>query len=390
MQRTGGGIVIGAALVVALAAPMAAQGPAINEVVGGLNSPRGVAIGADGTIYVAEAGAGGTEPCVTHAELGNLCLGASGTITAVSGGEATPLVGGLASGISDAGEVIGPSDVTVAADGTVWFLVGGPTAGSAEFRETIPDGAGAGMGQLYRIDADGVAQSVADLADYETTENPDADQPGNAEPDSNVHGLAATADGAAIADAGANTLLLVDATGAISTLAVFPVAMQPIPAELAPPADPAAEPDPDAGPPMVPMDPVPTSVALGDDGALYVGQLTGFPFPPGGAVVNRVAPGEEPSVYADGFTNVIDVEFASDGSLYVLEIAHEGLLSAGEGGPPMGGLWKVPAGGGSAELIASDGLPMPGGLAVADDGTIYVSTCTACPAGAGALVSIQP
>jgi hypothetical protein len=390
MQRTSGGIVIGVALAIALAAPAAAQGPAITEVVGGLNSPRGVAIGADGTIYVAEAGAGGTEPCVTHAELGNFCLGASGTITAVSGGEATALVDGLASGITDVGEAIGPSDVSVDADGTVWFLVGGPAAGSAEFREAIPDGAGAGMGQLYFVDADGVAQSVADLADYETTVNPDAEQPGNAEPDSNIHGLAATPDGAAIADAGGNTLLLVDAEAAISTLAVFPIVMQPLPAELAPPPDPDAEPDPNAEPPMVPMDPVPTSVALGDDGALYVGQLTGFPFPPGGAAVLRVAPGEEPSVYADGFTNVIDVEFASDGSLYVLELAHEGLLSAGEDGPPMGGLWKVPAGGGDAELIVSDGLPMPGGLAVADDGTVYISTCTGCPPGAGGLVSVQP
>ena len=384
MRGTGRGIAMGVALVVAVAAPVAAQGPAITEVVGGLNSPRGVAIGADGTIYVAEAGVGGTEPCATHSELGDMCFGASGAITAVSGGEASPIIDGLASGLTATGEAIGPSDVTVGADGTVWFLVGGPAAGSAEFRESIPDGAAAGMGQLYRIDADGLAQSVADLADYETTVNPDADEPGNAEPDSNAHGLAETPEGAAIADAGANTLLLVDAGGVISTLAVFPVVMQPAP------PDSEAEPDPDAEPPMIPMDPVPTGVALGDDGALYVGELTGFPFPPGGAAVYRVAPGEEPSVYADGFTNVIDVEFALDGTLYVLELAHEGLLSAGEDGPPMGGLWKVPPGGGTAELITSDGLPMPGGLAVSDDGTVYVSTCTGCPPGAGGLVSIQP
>ena len=33
---------------------------------------------------------------------------------------------------------------------------------------------------------------------------------------------------------------------------------------------------------------------------------------------------------------------------------------------------------------------MPGGLGIAADGTIYVSTCAACPPGAGGLVSLKP
>ena len=55
----------------------------------------------------------------------------------------------------------------------------------------------------------------------------------------------------------------------------------------------------------------------------------------------------------------------------------------------MGGLWEVPAGGGTPQLLAT-GLPMPGGIAVGGDGTIYVTTCASCPAGAGGLVSFQP
>ena len=46
----------------------------------------------------------------------------------------------------------------------------------------------------------------------------------------------------------------------------------------------------------------------------------------------------------------------------------------------MGGLWKVPAGGGTPELI-TDALPMPGGVAVGADGTVYVTTCAVCPGG---------
>lgn len=45
--------------------------------------------------------------------------------------------------------------------------------------------------------------------------------------------------------------------------------------------------------------------------------MTGFPFPIGGARVYRVEEGEDPEIYADGFTNIIDIAFGKDGSLYV-------------------------------------------------------------------------
>jgi hypothetical protein len=386
MKRTRAGIGLGITLVIGLAAPAGAQGPTITEVAGGLDSPRGLAVAADGTIYVAEAGVGGTDACVTNPELGEVCFGPSGAIAAISGGEVSRIVDGLPSAGTEAGEVIGAGDVTIDAAGTIWFTVGGPTLGAAAARDAEP--AAAGMGQLYRIAADGTVEAVADLAAYESAENPDADQPGNEEPDSNIQGVAATADGAVVADAGGNTVLGVDGSGTISLVAVLPVVMTPMP------ADPTSEPDPDAEPMMVPMDPVPTGVAVGADGAVYVGQLTGFPFPVGGASVFRVVPGEEPTVHASGFTNIMDVAFGPDGSLYVLEIAHIGLLAGfaqmEESGPPMGGLWKVPAGGGDPELIASEGLVFPGGVAVADDGTVYVTTCTSCGPGTGGVVSIQP
>jgi sugar lactone lactonase YvrE len=145
---------------------------------------------------------------------------------------------------------------------------------------------------------------------------------------------------------------------------------------------------------MIPMDPVPTSVAVGPDGAYYVGMLTGFPFPPGAASVYRVVPGEEPSVYASGFTNITGLGVAPDGTLYVLEMAHGGLLSfLGGGGSPAGGLWRVPAGGGEPELLDDEGLTLPGGLAIGADGTLYISDCSMCPGaggplGAGRLVSV--
>ena len=66
---------------------------------------------------------------------------------------------------------------------------------------------------------------------------------------------------------------------------------------------------------------------LGPDGAFYVGQLTGFPFPLGAANVYRVpSRRRHAGDLRDGFTKIIDIAFAPDGSLYVLQISAQGGL----------------------------------------------------------------
>src|SRR6187549_2091431 len=205
-----------AVAITAIAGPAAAQspsaaapasmgsGPAITQVYSGLDSPRGIAVTADGTLYVAESGTGATDNCITHPELGpNVCFGPTGGETKISGGTATRIVDGVMSAITPTGETFGPSDVIVADDGTVWYTVGGPAAGAADTRALVKGGEG--IGQLYKLGADGTSTSVADLAAYETANNPDAAQPGNQLPDSNPNGLAAADAGVLVADAGANT-----------------------------------------------------------------------------------------------------------------------------------------------------------------------------------------
>ena len=123
------------------------------------------------------------------------------------------------------------------------------------------------------------------------------------------------------------------------------------------------------------MNAVPTTVVRGPDGAYYVGQLTGFPFPVGGARVFRVVPGERPEVYARGFTNIIDIAFGRDGSLYVLEIAHNSLLAES----PEGALIRVRPGG--KRSIVVDDLFFPSGLAIGSRGKLYVTNCGVCPDG---------
>jgi DNA-binding beta-propeller fold protein YncE len=306
--------------------------------------------------------------------MGQTCFAQTGAISAIREGTSTRVVEGLPSGIAPNG-VVGPSGVVVDDDGSLWFTIG--LGGSGEFRDAIPDGFGSDLGYLFRTDDSGRAQPVADLVAWEIEHNPDAGQPANEEPDSNPNGIALTEGGVVVADAGGNSLVLASDDGGLSLGAVFPVAMTPFRLE------------PDAEEQVIPVDPVPTSVAVGPDGAWYVGMLTGFPFIVGSATVQRVVPGGEPTIYANGFTNIMDVAFGPDGSLYVLEIAHAGLATPTEGGPPMGGLWVVPPGGGDPELLASDGLVMPGGLAVSDDGTVHISTCSVCPGGGG-IVSLMP
>ncbi len=123
------------------------------------------------------------------------------------------------------------------------------------------------------------------------------------------------------------------------------------------------------------MQTVPTGVVKGPDGALYMSQLTGFPFPFGGASVFRVNPRTgRVSRYATGFTNIIDLDFGRDGTLYVLEIDSDSLL------PPIGpsddgGLWTVPEGGGTPAKVEMDAgtLINPGGIDVDRKGTLFVT-----------------
>ena len=146
MHRRTRALPIVAASMLVLAAPVAAQSPAASGaggpppltlpdgwtmVAGGLDSPRGLAVTADGTIYVAESGEGGTDPCIEHPELAHLCFGTTGGVSQITDGTATRIVDGVMSAITDTGETFGVSAVAVGSDGTIYYTVGGPAAYNA-------------------------------------------------------------------------------------------------------------------------------------------------------------------------------------------------------------------------------------------------------------------
>ena len=102
-------------------------------------------------------------------------------------------------------------------------------------------------------------------------------------------------------------------------------------------------------------------------------------------VVRRLLPQvrvKTPVNGATGFTNIVDIAWGPKGSLYVLEITSNGLLS----GDPTGALIRVWPNG-KQTTVASTGLVTPTGVAIAHDGTVYV-TNYGTSAGKGTVLNL--
>ena len=127
--------------------------------------------------------------------------------------------------------------------------------------------------------------------------------------------MAAYRGGWVVADAGANDLLYVSATGRISMLARFPAVAEQLPAGV------LGNPTPIT----VEAQAVPTSVAIGPDGALYVGLLCGVPSDRGTSYIYRVVPGHKPVIWARGLTSVTSIAFDGQGRLLATEFNTGGL-----------------------------------------------------------------
>jgi hypothetical protein len=355
----------------------------LETVLGTLSNPRGVHVAADGSIYVAVSGKGGPdcldfgtpeEPLVT-------CFGMTGAVWQITDGVPEQVGGNLPSySDPDGSSAMGPTNVATDADGNVYVITGlfAPESDRDAIAEELDYVAG--LGKLYRLGDDGNWVELADIAAWEAANNPDgsdADDGG----DSNPFGLAIDGDTILITDASGNSLLSVSPDGTIAPYAIFPETMVEAPDFLELPEG-----------EMIPMQAVPTSVTIGPDGAYYVGQLTGFPFPIGGASIWRVedldGDGDaleagEVTVYANGLTNVVDIEFGPDGALYAVEITRNGLLAA-EQGPlddPValaGSIVAIAVDGHQTEFLV-DSLIVPGGVAVAEDGSLYITNGTVFP-----------
>ena len=333
-------------------------------VASGLHNPRQLAFSPDGTLYVAEAGLGDPsfpngEHCQTSGEFGTVCLGHTGSVAKVAlNGDVDRVVTGLPSA-GNTQDIIGPSDLTFTGNHQFGLAIG--LGGNPDYRAGYGPG-GALLGSVVTGDLrkpNGGVTKAFDVAANELKNNPDG-----TDIDSNAVGLARWGNQWVVADAGGNAVVSSRQGG--STVAVLP----PVPTTQAVPAF--------GLPAGFPADAVPTDVVRGPDGAWYVSQLVGFPFEKGSSTIYRVVPGSAPQPYAWGLTNVTSLAFASDGTLYAVEMASNGLLAG-----PVGGLMRIHPGSATHDVVAG-GLFAPYGVAIRGH-SAYVTTCSVCGPGGGVV-----
>ncbi|QEC48586.1 ScyD/ScyE family protein [Baekduia soli] len=306
----------------------AAASAATTVVADHLARPRGLAVAPDGTLYASLLGNGG-RPCNREG-----CFGASGRVVRVGrDGRLTTVASGLLTmrGRPDGFFSIGADQLTVLPDGRL------ATAVTAEFNinrtppAAVPHPLRPQVGHVVLFEPGGGKQVGANIADVEYRLDPDGKGAV-----SNPYGIT-TLDGVIyVSDSAANDLLVVDGPD-VGVLATFP---DPVPN----------------------TDAVPDALAAGPDGALYVGEFTGGAQPRGAARIWRVVPGQPPTLFASGLTSITSLAFGPDGSLYATEF-----------GP--GDVVRI-APDGSRSVLAAGTLHFPGGIAVAPDGTVFVTNWT--------------
>jgi sugar lactone lactonase YvrE len=329
--------VLAVGLAVSTASPAAAV--EIDQVADGFAGPLGLAIGADGTVYVAQA--------------------FLGTLTAIDrDGDRTDLVTGepVAGGV----EALGRGQVVYTT------RVGEPGVPPSE-------------ASLMRVTPAGKTRQLASLLAYEAAENPDATNlygfvdldpacaaevdaafggqvattPYPGQVDSNPYAVAFDRGGFVVADAGGNDIVRVGANGRVSTVAVLP----PIDTTLGP------EVVEEFGAPECVVgatyraEPVPTDVEVGPDGSYYVSSLPGFPEAPGTGSVFRVTRSGSVDLVATGFSGAVDLAVTDDGTIYVAEL--------------FGGQISQIVDGDASVLVE---VTEPAAVEVAPNGTLYATT----------------
>jgi len=308
----------------------------------GLNSPRHISFGSDGTLYIAEAGKGGNQDgegpygAITADEKTGVGIGTTGQISAVApDGTQSVLIPELASMNIGFGQVYGPMDVYVT--GTSYWIVLGLGAKNP------------GLGK--RADAlvqygrsDKALDKVVDLSTFENDNNPDQNPDDKV---SNPADIAVAEDGTIyLADASANSVLTWTEQGGLKLFAAWPVGENEASA-------------------------VPTSVAVDANGDVYVGFLTGFPFTAGTSRIEVYTSAGKLKATYDNLSFITDVLVTEDGTIYAVQFAS----SFGDQG------WTP--GSGSVVEVTEDGstpiaenLNFPYGIALSPDGLLAVSVNT--------------
>ena len=316
-------------LVALWAAPVAAQSATQADVYArGLVNPKGMVFGPDGVLYVAEAGKPGEVMVPLPVNFGGTGpIGTNGRVSRISaGGQRQDFITGLPNvGLYGGIEMLGATGMAVL-NGALFELAAGHITVSPA---------------LSRVTPDGKLQTVADIGAYNRAHPVPGDN-GDAVPMGNPFDMVELGGNLYITDGNYNRVLKVTPQGTVSTLVDFR------------------------------GDPTSTGAAAGPDGNLYVAQFGLAPYTAGSGHVDRVTPdGTVTEGVVGNLTTPVDVAFAPDGTLFVLQFAAQFDPKRLRYMPAGGEVRRVNPDGTTSTVVS--GLMFPTAMTFGPDGALYVS-----------------
>jgi len=294
----------------------------------GLVNPKGMAFADDGTLYVAESGAPGDVMVPLPVNFGGEGpIGTNGRVSRIPpSGEREDGITGLPNiGLYGGVEMLGAGSVTNM-DGQLYEVAAGHMTVSP---------------QLSRINADDKLEPIADLGEFNLN-NPPPPSNGDAVPLGNPYDLVSSDGNLYVTDGNFNRVLKVTPEGEISIFAAWE------------------------------NSPVTVGGGVGPDGSIYVTQFSPAPYIPGSGRIDRIdLDGTITEGVVQGLTTPIDVAFAPDGTMYVLQYAAE-FSPEQKRYIAFGGEVQRVLPDGSIEPIVTN-LVFPSALEFGPDGALYVA-----------------
>jgi hypothetical protein len=369
------GVAIVSILLVSALAGVASAADGGTVIGSGFNSPQGVLVAPDGSVWVVDSGTGGDqEMTMKNPDTGEdtkVTIGETARVVQIAPDGKQTVAATLPS-FATPQEASGSSRLALM-NGVLYATSGGWT--EEAFGQTAPPNTAA----VVKIEG-GKAIEVAQPWKLELEKNP-----GGFVKDSHPYGLTAGPDGNLwVADAGGNDLLKVNpSTGQIDMVEAFtgipgPMAQIDLVAVFPGITGPMANPERGGA---KESDPVPTGVAFGADGTVYVSLLPGAPFLPGSSKVVKVSADGNVSDFATGLTMTTDIRWGPDGYLYGVQF---GQFTETGPVPNSGKILRIKAGGAS-EVVLS-GLSFPTSIDFNPAGDAFVTINGVGAPGSGQVI----